>query len=272
MGGTYNGVYYASLFFHLLPFIEQKAIWSDAHWYDPGYDPPNTTPNACSDLGVMWPVWEGVTGPSAVGVYGAYTRMTRVPVYGCPSDPTLGISKTLTTAQDWGDGDCSYAGNFMVFGNHVAPDGSGLFTKDIQPSSANDDWVWDAKATMARRSPMARPIPLCLPRNMPVATGRTCRAGVGGIAAYFKGQRAVPITATRTIVTLAIACHLYSAADCPKTLATGRGCKEISPCSWSNQPRPRSIPARATTIMRQRRIYPCRQLSRTEAFAPSPQR
>src|SRR5262249_43990416 len=28
--GTYGGAYYAPLFFHLLPFVEQKAVWAMA--------------------------------------------------------------------------------------------------------------------------------------------------------------------------------------------------------------------------------------------------
>jgi prepilin-type N-terminal cleavage/methylation domain-containing protein len=148
-GGTFNGVEDAPLFFHLLPFIEQKALWSNVHWYDPGVGAGTVTPTGVADFGSQWAAWESVTGPGAAGVYGAFIRMTRIPVYGCPSDPTLGVSKTLTTAADWGDGDASYAGNFLVFGNHVAPDGSGNFTKDILPASgSNDAWVWDAKATI----------------------------------------------------------------------------------------------------------------------------
>ena len=34
--GTYGGAYYAPLFFHLLPFVEQKAVWSMATNLDYG--------------------------------------------------------------------------------------------------------------------------------------------------------------------------------------------------------------------------------------------
>src|SRR5262249_45019210 len=39
-----------------------------------------------------------------------FLRQTRIPVYQCPSDPSLG------NCIDWCDGDASYAGNFQVFG------------------------------------------------------------------------------------------------------------------------------------------------------------
>src|SRR6266567_4417868 len=43
--GTFGGAYYAPLFFHLLPYIEQKAVWENATWLDyagaVGGPPPN---------------------------------------------------------------------------------------------------------------------------------------------------------------------------------------------------------------------------------------
>jgi prepilin-type N-terminal cleavage/methylation domain-containing protein len=155
-GGTFNGATDGPLFYHLLPFIEQNALWGSVHWYDPNTTtdgPGQTTPHSVADLGTIWPVWESMTGPGGVGVYGSYVRMTRIPVYGCPTDPTLGVSKTYTSAADWGDGDASYAGNFLVFGNHLAPDGSGMVTKDIVPVTANYSWVWDSKATIGASFP-----------------------------------------------------------------------------------------------------------------------
>jgi hypothetical protein len=134
--GTYGPAYYAPIMFHLLPFIEQKALWESVHWYDSSAKAPQTVvnPGAVMDSGVTWPLWESVTGPP--GATSQFARMMRIAVYQCPSDPTIGVSKTLTIpgvsfGYDWGDGDASYAGNFRVFGG-----------------DHND--VWDAKANLGR--------------------------------------------------------------------------------------------------------------------------
>jgi prepilin-type N-terminal cleavage/methylation domain-containing protein len=136
--GTFAGAWYAPLMFHLLPYIEQKPLYDSAAYYDPGAGPPMTTPGNSVPTGVkpgVWPLWESTTGPTATWVAGAFLRMTRVPVYQCPTDPTIGASKNGSATvlprggNDWGDGDASYSGNFRVFGG--------------------DDTVsWDAKAAL----------------------------------------------------------------------------------------------------------------------------
>jgi prepilin-type N-terminal cleavage/methylation domain-containing protein len=137
--GTFAGAWYAPLMFHLLPYIEQKALYDAAAYYDAGAGPPKTTPGSSKPTGVspgVWPLWESTTGPSAANVAGAYIRMTRVPVYQCPTDPTIGAAKngSATVApiggNDWGDGDASYGANFRIFGG-------------------DDPTKWDAKATIA---------------------------------------------------------------------------------------------------------------------------
>jgi prepilin-type N-terminal cleavage/methylation domain-containing protein len=158
--GTYSGGYYAPVMFHLLPYVEQKPLWSAAEYYSPGQGPttpPNLTPPSAQLMGVangVWPVWESVVGLSAKGVLGGYIRMTRVPVYQCPTDPTIGGSKNgsattpPTGANDWGDGDASYACNFLIFGGvqnaSVGPDFS---------ATGNYQTVWDGKATLQASIP-----------------------------------------------------------------------------------------------------------------------
>jgi prepilin-type N-terminal cleavage/methylation domain-containing protein len=134
--GNYGEAYYAPLMFHLLPFMEQNSLWGAVHWYDSSASNPQTIvdPAKVKDSGVIWPLWESVTGPP--GAPSQFARMMRVPVYQCPSDPTIGISKTLiipgvSFGYDWGDGDASYAGNYRVFGG-------------------DNDTAWDAKATLGR--------------------------------------------------------------------------------------------------------------------------
>src|SRR5712692_4046381 len=92
MAASFGGAYYAPLFFHLLPYIEQKNLWQEAHFLDPNgsvqYNPPSK-PSASStiDVGVIWPTWDSVnvsTNPYT------WLRGTLIPTYRCPSDPSLG--------------------------------------------------------------------------------------------------------------------------------------------------------------------------------------
>jgi prepilin-type processing-associated H-X9-DG protein len=88
--GTFGGAWYAPLFFHLLPFIEQGNVWK-----------------AANQGGFIFPTW-GLQAPAGSGV--TYLRQVQINVYRCPSDPSLG------NCIDWCNGDATYAGNFQVFG------------------------------------------------------------------------------------------------------------------------------------------------------------
>jgi hypothetical protein len=70
-----------------------------------------------------------------IGNY-TFLRQTKIPVYQCPSDPSLG------NCIDWCPGDASYAGNFLVFG--------GVGNKDTKPiffgANNNLNTVWDGRA------------------------------------------------------------------------------------------------------------------------------
>lgn len=118
----YAGAYYAPLNFHLLPYMERYDLWSGASKLDytamVGTLKPN--PSTVVDLGVIWPTWESVALP-------IFLRQVRISIMQCPSDPSLGH------AIDWGDGDTSYAANFLIFGG----------VKNVN-SSTN----WDGKATL----------------------------------------------------------------------------------------------------------------------------
>ena len=108
--GTYGGAYFGPLLFHLLPYIEQKNVWTMAMNLDYNAGVGQVTPNPASttNLGVVWPTWQSVNTGS-----NTWLRQTRISVYQCPSDPSLG------NAIDWNPGDASYAGNFQVFGGAV---------------------------------------------------------------------------------------------------------------------------------------------------------
>jgi prepilin-type N-terminal cleavage/methylation domain-containing protein/prepilin-type processing-associated H-X9-DG protein len=107
MAGTFGGAYYAPLFFHLLPFIEQDNTFKMAVWLDPNAPVGQATPNPATtiNIGVIWPTWDSVNKGN-----NTFLRKTRIKTYQCPSDPSLG------DCIDWCDGDSSYAGNFQVFG------------------------------------------------------------------------------------------------------------------------------------------------------------
>src|SRR5262249_25410394 len=106
--GTFAGAYYAPLFFHLLPYIEQANTWKMAQNLDytgkVGGPPPN--PATTINIGVVWPTWDSVN----TGNY-SWLRQTKIENYRCPSDPSL------SNCLDWCDGDATYAANFQVFGN-----------------------------------------------------------------------------------------------------------------------------------------------------------
>lgn len=129
---TFGGAYYAPLFFHLLPFIEQDNVYKMATWLDftgrVGGPPPNraTTVN----VGVIWPTWSSVNIADFT-----WLRQTRIKVYQCPSDTTL------NNALDWGPGDATYAGNFLVFG--------GVANATTRPSNANIEKIWDGNAILS---------------------------------------------------------------------------------------------------------------------------
>jgi prepilin-type N-terminal cleavage/methylation domain-containing protein len=108
MAGTFGGAYYAPLFFHMLPYIEQDNVWKMATWMDLGAPVGQATPNAFTNIGVIWPTWD-----SANPTTKTWLRQSRVAVYQCPSDPSL---ESGSGATDWEPGDSSYAGNFQVFG------------------------------------------------------------------------------------------------------------------------------------------------------------
>jgi len=111
MAGHANGIYYAPLFFHILPYSELQSIV-----------------NGAKIGGYFLPLWT-TAGP--VGTPYQYLRMTPVPIYKCPTDYTMGKA----VANDWLPGDSSYASNWNVFGNRSAPTSAAL----------ND---WDGKAKL----------------------------------------------------------------------------------------------------------------------------
>jgi prepilin-type N-terminal cleavage/methylation domain-containing protein len=126
MSGTFGGAYFAPLYFHLLPYVEQGNVFKMAMWLDYAGFVGDPAPNPATTIntGFIWPTWDAVnTGNNT------WLRQTRIPIYQCPSDYTLG------NGLDWTPGDASYAGNFQVFGN---------FNNLNSSAAAN----WDGHASM----------------------------------------------------------------------------------------------------------------------------
>jgi prepilin-type N-terminal cleavage/methylation domain-containing protein len=125
MSGTFAGAYYAPLFFHLLPYIEQDNVYQAAYWLDFNAAVGQAAPNPSSTIntGYLWPTWGGVNRGN-----NTWLRQTRIPIYQCPSDPSLG------NGLDWMPGDSSYAGNFQVFGRPSALPSSGNGWQVLSPA------------------------------------------------------------------------------------------------------------------------------------------
>jgi prepilin-type N-terminal cleavage/methylation domain-containing protein len=107
----YGGAYYAPIFFHLLPYVEQQNVWKGA------------TPVA----GGVIPLWD------TRGVATAYLRQTRIKTYICPSDATVATN----AATDWTPGEASYAANFQVFGR-----------SSFNPRAGVNFADWDGQTTL----------------------------------------------------------------------------------------------------------------------------
>jgi prepilin-type N-terminal cleavage/methylation domain-containing protein len=158
--GTFGSAYYAPLFFHLLPYIEQGNTWNQAHLIDPtagvAYHPPTApNPSAVIDVGVIWPTWDSVN--TSTTPY-TWVRGTLIPVYRCPSDPTLGSGSVGveedSACYDWCAGDASYGGNFLVFGKHSYNTSKTPPLPVFQaPTEKNYDTVWDGNARIPTSFP-----------------------------------------------------------------------------------------------------------------------
>jgi prepilin-type N-terminal cleavage/methylation domain-containing protein len=125
MSGTFGGAYYAPLFFHLLPYVEQDNVWKSAVWMDPTAPVGQAAPNPAHviQLSFVWPTWDSVNKGN-----NTFLRQTRIPPYQCPSDPSLG------NCIDWCPGDASYAGNFQVFGQQSALPATGNNFHVLEPA------------------------------------------------------------------------------------------------------------------------------------------
>jgi prepilin-type N-terminal cleavage/methylation domain-containing protein/prepilin-type processing-associated H-X9-DG protein len=105
-----NGQTFGTEMFHILPYIEQSAVFRG------GFNGTFTTVNVPDNGG-----------------------KDRIKTYVCPSDPSVGYAATVgwgspAPNNNWGQGDCSYACNFQVFGLPMPNSQGG----QIYPASLRD--------------------------------------------------------------------------------------------------------------------------------------
>src|SRR5262245_49800768 len=174
---TFGGAYYAPLYFHLLPFIEQDNTYKMAAWLDwtgrVGGPPPN--PATTVNVGAIWPTWSAVN----TGNY-TWLRQTRIPVYQCPSDPTLG------NGLDWMPGDSSYAGNFLVFG--------GVQNITTAPNATNYETVWDGQARIPATFVDGQSNTILFAEKYARCDGNGVPGGTWWLRGVFRGSTQTPST------------------------------------------------------------------------------
>jgi prepilin-type N-terminal cleavage/methylation domain-containing protein len=174
---TFGGAFYAPLFFHLLPYIEQDNVFRMATWLDFNGAVGQPTPNPAStvNVGAVWPTWSSVN----IG-NNTWLRQTRIKVYQCPSDPSRGV------CLDWCHGDASYAGNFLVFG--------GVNNVTTAPSSANFEFVWDGQASMAATFADGTSNTILFAEKYARCDGTGSPGGVWWMRGVFRGSTQSPST------------------------------------------------------------------------------
>jgi prepilin-type N-terminal cleavage/methylation domain-containing protein/prepilin-type processing-associated H-X9-DG protein len=200
MAASFGGAYYAPLFFHLLPYIEQGNTWNMTVWLDPtspfSLTPP-TVPNPATtiQIGIIWPTWRSVN-VSATPI--TWVRDTLIPVYRCPSDPTLGSGSVggldVNTCYDWCAGDSSYAGNFLVFGKFSYD--KNRLPVFPQPTTSNYETVWDGRAKVPTTFPDGTSNTVVFAekyaRCEPGSPASTCCHGTYWMRGIFQGQKGTP--------------------------------------------------------------------------------
>jgi prepilin-type N-terminal cleavage/methylation domain-containing protein len=111
-----------SMMFFILPFLEQAQLYNAGAWPGPAgtaYDVNVTIPTPGQTT------YYQATCPPNVGTLG-FVAQSLVKTYQCPSDPTFpnsGQLKVIYIESGWNSaiayGACSYAGNYLVFGNQL---------------------------------------------------------------------------------------------------------------------------------------------------------
>jgi prepilin-type N-terminal cleavage/methylation domain-containing protein len=136
-----------SMMYFLLPFIEQASLFTAGAWPGPSgtaYDVNVTLPTTGQS------VFYQATCPPNIGTLG-FVAQSQVKAYQCPSDPTMsgkGTQNIIYPEAGWTTatlyGSCSYAGNFLVFGNPFPTpvDTTAVFLATIGNPDGYDPTLW----------------------------------------------------------------------------------------------------------------------------------
>jgi len=128
MGYTPGAPYGASLFYHLLPYVEAQPVHSLLPPYF-DFGPPQQTVAVAGDPIFAW--------AGALNTPEGNAAAFAIPVYLCPSEksgPSSGLQRQGT--QDWGL--ANYAANWLVFGARGAPYPAALAGAARLPGSVPD--------------------------------------------------------------------------------------------------------------------------------------
>jgi len=197
MAATFASAYYGPLFFHLLPYVEQGNTWSMTVWMDPTAQPSFTSyvaPNQVTtiNIGAIWPTWRSVNVSTTPYTW---VRSTLIPVYRCPSDPTLGSGAVggfeANACHDWCAGDGSYAGNYLVFGR-FSYDPKTHLPIFAAPNTKNYETVWDSNAKMPGSFPDGTSNTIVFAEKYARCDGPTGLSGTWWMRGVFEGQKAAP--------------------------------------------------------------------------------
>ena len=113
---------FGTLFFHLLPFIEQQNLYNSS-LISPG--------GMIFDPGANYLLVPGTPGTHDSRSTGSYIGSINVPLYVCPSDPSINEATAHSSWTSIG----SYAGNYQVFG-HKPP-----YFSDTDDATNVQNWM-----------------------------------------------------------------------------------------------------------------------------------
>jgi len=191
LAGTFAGAFYGPILFHLLPYIEQQNTWNMAVWLDytaqVGTASPN--PKTTINVGIIWPTWDSVNTAD-----NTFLRQTRIPVYQCPSDPSIGNASPRETSNskciDWCNGDASYAANYLVFAP-FSYDSKGVPTFPVY-GTKNIDTVWDGRGKIPTTIPDGTSNTIMFAEKYARCNGASNPQGNWWMRGVFHGQQGMP--------------------------------------------------------------------------------
>jgi len=124
-----------TLFFHLLPYLEQRPLWESATVT--GFPGPSRTVNSLSGSGPY---------DEYLGTIDSRNRIYNqaVDVYQCPTEPASAYTRPA-----FGWRGSSYASNFQVFGNSPSVSIWSYLNPSVEPNADVNRAAWEGRKTTA---------------------------------------------------------------------------------------------------------------------------